>query len=57
VCTLVGALSEDESFASYIRRRGGSFLTEDGNWDKLYWAAGATILEEYRDAIEDGRWP
>jgi hypothetical protein len=55
--TLVGALGEDESFAAYIRKRSGSFLTEDGNWDKLYWAAAATILEEYLDAVEKGRWP
>ena len=57
VLTLVGALGEDESFAGYIRRRGGSFLTEDGNWDKLYRAAAATILEEYLDAVDKGRWP
>lgn len=57
VWTLIAALGEDESFAGYIRRRGGVFLTDDRNWDKLYRAAAATILEEYRAAVEKGTWP
>jgi len=57
VWTLVAALSEDESFASRVRERGGVFLTDDRNWDKLYRAAAATILEEYLDEVEKGAWP
>lgn len=57
VLMLVAALTEDESFAGYVRRRSGSFLIEDGNWDKLYRAGAATILEEYLVAVEDGGWP
>lgn len=57
VWTLVAALGEDESFAGHVRRRGGAFLTDDGNWDKLYRAAAATILEEYLSEVEKGTWP
>jgi hypothetical protein len=57
VITLVAALGEDESFAGHAQRRGGTFLTEDGNWDKLHRAGAATILEEYLDAVEQGKWP
>jgi hypothetical protein len=57
VLTLMPALAEDESFASYVSRRRGSFLTDDANWDKVYRAGAATILEEYLDAVENGRWP
>lgn len=57
VLLLIGALGEDRSFAGHVRRRRGSFLTENGNWDKLYRASAATILEEYHDAVENGMWP
>ena len=57
VWTLIAALGEDESFAGHVRRRGGAFLTDDGNWDKLYRAAAATILEEYLSEVEKGTWP
>lgn len=57
VWTLIAALGEDESFAGHVRRRGGAFLTDDGNWDKLYRAAAATILEEYLAEVERGTWP
>lgn len=57
VWTLSAALGEDESFASHVRRRGGVFLTDDRNWDKLYRAAAATILEEYLAEIQKGAWP
>jgi hypothetical protein len=57
VLMLIAALAEDESFAGYVRRRRSSFLTEDGNWDRIYRAGAATILEEYREAVENGRWP
>jgi hypothetical protein len=57
ILMLIAALAEDESFAGYVRRRRGSFLTDDGNWDKLYRAGAATILEEYFDATESGCWP
>jgi hypothetical protein len=57
VLTLIAGLAEDDSFASHVRRRRGSFLTEDANWDKLYRAAAGTILEEYLDAVEHRRWP
>lgn len=54
VWTLIAALGEDESFAGHVRRRGGAFLTDDGNWDKLYRAGAATILEEYLAEVEKG---
>jgi hypothetical protein len=57
VRTLIAALGEDESFAGYVRARGGSFLTDDGNWDRLFRAGAATILEEYLEAVDEGRWP
>lgn len=57
VLTLVGALGEDESFAGHVRARGGVFLTDDANWDKLYRAGAATILEEYLDEVQKGTWP
>jgi DNA-binding SARP family transcriptional activator len=57
VWTLVAALGEDESFTSHVRERGGLFLTDDGNWHKLYRAAAVTILEEYLDEVEKGTWP
>jgi hypothetical protein len=57
VQTLIAALGEDESFAGYVRARGGSFLTDDGNWDRLFRAGAATILEEYLEAVDKGRWP
>lgn len=57
VHTLNAALGEDDSFAGHVRARGGSFLTDDGNWDKLFRAGAATILEEYFDALANGRWP
>lgn len=57
VWTLVAALGEDESFAGHVRARGGVFLTDDGNWDKLYRAGAATILEEYLDEVQKGSWP
>ena len=57
VWTLVAALGEDESFADYVREHGGLFLTDDRNWDKLYRAGAATILEAYLDEVEKGTWP
>lgn len=57
VWTLVAALGEDESFAAHVRQRGGVFLTDDRNWDKLYRAAAATILEQYLSEVEKGAWP
>lgn len=57
VWTLVAALGEDESFASHARSHGGLFLTEDANWEKLYHAAAATILEEYMVEAQKGTWP
>ena len=57
VITLTAALAEDESFAAYAMQRRSVYLTEDGNWDKLYRAAAATILEEYLLAVETGSWP
>ena len=57
VWTLIAALGEDESFARHVREVGGLFLTDDGNWDRLYRAAAATILETYLDEVEKGTWP
>jgi hypothetical protein len=57
VLVLIAALGEDESFAGHVRGRQADFLTDDGNWDKLYRAAAATILEEYLDAVDDCNWP
>lgn len=57
VLMLIAALAEDESFAGYVRQRRSSFLTEDGNWGRLYRAGAATILEKYREAVENGTWP
>lgn len=57
VLTLVAALGEDESFAGHVRERGGVFLSDDGNWDKLYRSAAATILEEYLCEVQKGTWP
>ena len=57
VLMLMAAVSEDDSFAAHVRKRRGSFLTEDENWDKLYRAAATAILQEHRDAVENERWP
>lgn len=57
VWTLIAALGEDESFARHVREHGGLFLTDDRNWDKLYRAAAATVLEAYLDEVEKGTWP
>jgi hypothetical protein len=57
ILVLMAALGEDESFAGHVRGRQAEFLTDEGNWYKLYRAAAATIVEEYLDAVENGNWP
>lgn len=54
---IVAALVGDDSFAGHVRRRPGSWIIDDGNWDKLYRAGACTILEEYRRDVESGKWP
>jgi hypothetical protein len=55
VLMLIAALAEDDSFAGHVRHRGGTFLADDDNWERLRRAGAATILEEYLDATENGR--
>ena len=53
----MGVLRADDSFEVHLDGKGGTFLTEDDNWLKLYRAGAATILEEYLSALEYGAWP
>jgi hypothetical protein len=58
ILLLMAALAEDESFAGHVlRNRRAEFLADNSNWDKLYRAGAATILEEYLADVENGRWP
>jgi hypothetical protein len=57
VITIMGVLRADDSFETHCDDRGGTFLTDDDNWLKLYRAAAAAILEEYLNARELGSWP
>jgi len=54
---IVAVLVADESFAGHVKTRPGSWIAEDGNWDKLYHAGACTILEEYRLEVRNGAWP
>lgn len=57
VITLMEMLRADESFELHLDDKGGTFLTEEDNWLKLYRAGAAVIFEEYLIAVEDGTWP
>jgi hypothetical protein len=54
---LMATLREDGSFSAYLHKRGGTYLTDDKHWPRLYRAGAATIFQEYLNAVEEGAWP
>ena len=51
------ALMSDDTFTEHVSRKGGDFLTEDANWDRIYRVGSGVIYHEYLVACEKEIWP
>jgi hypothetical protein len=54
---LIGALRNDMTFSGHLHDKGGSFLVDDANWEKLYRAGATAIYQRYLDEVEARNWP
>jgi hypothetical protein len=57
ILSIVSALMSDDTFSAHLEDKGGDFLMNDENWDRLYRVGGGTIYHEYLVALEKHDWP
>ena len=50
-------LAEDDSLTSHVMPHGGTALTSDDEWDKIFSAAAGAVLQEHATAVDKGEWP